>query len=998
MLSLNFISTAQQTIQTNGVEYTLFEQQWYTSKSVSDETYLLKDNHWQYLSPQYNTLYQIVGNEIAIEYKEGTSTNDIILLENASGISKTYTSPYGIHFYVINTGVDIFTAYQTVKNSSLIKNATITKYGKWAGLPNDTDFNSQWYLHQPNNMLASIQIDSAWDITTGDSSVVIAVIDAEIDWTHDDIGMGNDNYQSIYLNPGEDAWSDPLDPTTGNGIDDDGNGLIDDWKGWDFGHNLALTPGDNDTRISSPTYRHGTPVAGIIAAKRNNNLGIAGIAGGNNNSGVKVLPIKVMGLGGNPSTLSTATAVDYAVSMGVSIIQMSVDLPIVDAFILNPSIENAYNNGVLIIGAAGTLSPGDTIQEPIIYPASHPYVFSVSATDSLGQVSQYSNYGPRVNIAAPGEAIYSTGAADGYDYYIGSSFAAPIVAGIAGLMKSVNPCLSADIIQTILETTTDKIGGYDYDWRCSTKGHSRQLGYGKVNVYQAVKKASELQLPSGADLYMKDGHRDLGIEPNSGTLGTLTPDIVIRNDNDSIFETFGTLVYDELSKDSTLYLYVKVRNRGCSASLGTEQLKVYWSMIGATLTWPDDYNGVNTYPNTNEPVGGMINSVTLPVIPAGKFAVIEIPWQMPDISNYPALTSDGGHFVSILGRIEATNDPMTIAEDAYTYLNSRANNNIVLTNATIYFIGQKNRQLNSNPNEVELIGNPILIGNPTESVETYDFRFETTSTTPLSDVAEVEVTLSDAIWQAWQNSGMQQNGIELVSSSEQIIKLLSPTATLKNISLPPNEIDLITINPYFLTDVVHQYQEYDMNIVQIESTQQQEVGRFTSYFVIENRPVFNADAGNDEMMYEDETVHLSAINIGEDAIYNWYDQEGNLIYEGQEFYVSPEVTTEYELEVIALADGFKDYDEVMVNVLPYKIKSLNPNPATNQFTIEYDAQDANSVYLLITSPYTNHVYNYILNAQDENYTINISAFPAGLYSVVLICDGQLADQKALIIQ
>jgi hypothetical protein len=130
--------------------------------------------------------------------------------------------------------------------------------GKYDFIPNDTYRSSQWHL-------SPINAYQAWDVTTGQSNIIVSIIDSGTDWSHSDLGTGSDNYQNIYLNPGEDVWSNPNNPSTGNGIDDDNNGLIDDWKGWNYSNN------SNDVRTS---YFHGTFVAGIVGAKTDNNHGI----------------------------------------------------------------------------------------------------------------------------------------------------------------------------------------------------------------------------------------------------------------------------------------------------------------------------------------------------------------------------------------------------------------------------------------------------------------------------------------------------------------------------------------------------------------------------------------------------------------------------------------------------------------------------------------------------------------------------------------------------
>ena len=140
-------------------------------------------------------------------------------------------------------------------------------YGEYTGFtPNDTCFSEQEYLSR-------IKVDSAWSITTGSPSVKIGILDSGVDWLHPDLGLGQDSYQNIFCNPGENDWMNPNDPSTGNHRDDDGNGFIDDYKGWSF---------VNKTNDSRPLKNdHGTFVAGIIGAKTNNRIGISGITGGN---------------------------------------------------------------------------------------------------------------------------------------------------------------------------------------------------------------------------------------------------------------------------------------------------------------------------------------------------------------------------------------------------------------------------------------------------------------------------------------------------------------------------------------------------------------------------------------------------------------------------------------------------------------------------------------------------------------------------------------------
>lgn len=153
--------------------------------------------------------------------------------------------------------------------------------------------------------------------------------------------------------------------------------------------------------------------------------------------------------------------------------------------------------------------------------------------------------------------------------------------------------------------------------------------------------------------------------------------------------------------------------------------------------------------------------------------------------------------------------------------------------------------------------------------------------------------------------------------------------------------------------------------------------------------------GNDKKINKEETITLSASIINRNAVYNWYGSEGNLIYSGTNLTVSPEITTKYKLEVISEMDGFKDYDDVEVRVNPYILKSIIPNPASNSVVVNYDATDASSAYLMIVNSVTGNSNNYILDVESTELVLDISAYPYGLYSVILVCNGEIVASKNL---
>jgi hypothetical protein len=144
-----------------------------------------------------------------------------------------------------------------------------------------------------------------------------------------------------------------------------------------------------------------------------------------------------------------------------------------------------------------------------------------------------------------------------------------------------------------------------------------------------------------------------------------------------------------------------------------------------------------------------------------------------------------------------------------------------------------------------------------------------------------------------------------------------------------------------------------------------------------------------------ETLHKS---IGEDAEYNWYNSADSLIHTGTFFWVTSDTAQKYRLEVIALADGFKDYDEVTVNVKQYEITGIAPNPTTGMVTVNYDATGAASSYRIITKPYDPATDIVTLDPAQTQVTLNLSGNAAGFYGVILICNNQFADHKLILLQ
>lgn len=322
--------------------------------------------------------------------------------------------------------------------------------------PNDPRFAEQWALKNTGQSGGTAGVDikaeQAWDTTTGDRSIVVGVIDEGIDINHPDL---RDN---IWRNAGE---------VPGNNVDDDGNGFVDDYNGYDFFHNDASvydgSPGDNETDS------HGTHVAGTIGAVGNNSVGVTGV-----NWQVSLMSLKILGRDGErpaPSSVRlTVRAYGYA--------KMMRDLWVssggtrgANIRVLNNSYGGFGNSqteldairalgesGILFVASAGneSLSNDSSPHFPSGYNA--PNVISVTATNRLDTLSSFSNTGAlTVHMAAPGSAILSTTPNGTYSSFSGTSMAAPHVAGAAALIYAVYPNLSAPRLRAALLFSGDEI-------------------------------------------------------------------------------------------------------------------------------------------------------------------------------------------------------------------------------------------------------------------------------------------------------------------------------------------------------------------------------------------------------------------------------------------------------------------------------------------------------------------------------------------------------------
>ncbi|WP_221275442.1 S8 family serine peptidase [Microcystis aeruginosa] len=385
------------------------------------------------------TLAPHAPNQLIVKFKQGIASAEVAQFKSLFGAVSTQTIKLtGAQLWKLSGSLSvekILAQYRSnpifeyIEADYILTKGTITPK---ATFPNDPSFNQLWGLHNTGQSGgtpdADIDAPEAWDIQTGNPNLVIGVLDTGVDYNHPDLA-GN-----IWTNPGEIA---------GDGIDNDGNGYIDDIRGWDFAYN------DNNP---SDVQGHGTHVSGTIAGKGNNGVGVTGVAWN-----AKIMPLKFLDDTGSGTLSNAILAINYATAKGVKLTNNSWGGgPYTQA--LYDAINAAGQAGALFIAAAGNNSANADINP--MYPAAYNLanIVSVASTTRTDALSSFSNYGlTSVDLGAPGSDIYSLAPGGGYATLSGTSMASPHVTGAAALLWSQNPTWTAQQVKNTLMNTGDSI-------------------------------------------------------------------------------------------------------------------------------------------------------------------------------------------------------------------------------------------------------------------------------------------------------------------------------------------------------------------------------------------------------------------------------------------------------------------------------------------------------------------------------------------------------------
>ena len=358
---------------------------------------------------------------------------------NISGCENPYL--YNIFKFSVPQSSDILSIVQEYILDPFVVYAEPNYLVRACMTPNDPYFYLQWALHNTGQSGgtpdADIDAPESWDIETGDENIVIMISDTGVDWNHPDLAA------NIWINSDE-----ILD-----GSDTDRNGFVDDIRGWDFVNNDNNPMDDNG---------HGTSCAGIVSAATNNNIGVAGICWNS-----VIMPVKGLNYHGYGTYSDMAKGIKYAADNGANVISMSWTGTYSDT--IKYVVDYAYDKGAVLVAAAG--NDGNSNKK---YPAAYANVIAVAATNNKDSKISASNYGPWIDVAAPGWEVYTTDLNDDYTYFSYTSCATPHVAGLAGLILSKTSSYSPAKVMSIIRNNTDPCESV-YD-----------IGTGRINAYKAL--------------------------------------------------------------------------------------------------------------------------------------------------------------------------------------------------------------------------------------------------------------------------------------------------------------------------------------------------------------------------------------------------------------------------------------------------------------------------------------------------------------------------------
>jgi subtilisin family serine protease len=401
---------------------------------------------------------KFVPGELLVRFRSGVGARArSTVLDALDATTKRRLPLPGLQLVRIAGGESVPEAIASFERRAQVRYAEPNFIFRIEATPDDPRFGELWGLDNSGQTVngtsgtpdADIDAPEAWDTTTGSSAVTVAVVDTGVDYDHPDLSP------NIRTNPGESGLG-----RESNGVDDDGNGYVDDWRGWDF------IESDNDPR---DLHHHGTHVAGTIGARGDNGSGVAGV-----NWRVGLLPVRVLDAGGFGTNATVTAGFAYAGANGAKVVNASLGGP---AYSQSMADAIASSPNTLFVVSAGNdaINNDANPQYPCNYTATN--LVCVAATTQSDGLAGFSDYGTgSVDLGAPGTNVLSAFPEDQFASLSGTSMAAPHVAGAAALLWAQEPVMSPDLVKSTLLSSVDPLPALE----------GKTVSGGRLNVYRAL--------------------------------------------------------------------------------------------------------------------------------------------------------------------------------------------------------------------------------------------------------------------------------------------------------------------------------------------------------------------------------------------------------------------------------------------------------------------------------------------------------------------------------
>jgi hypothetical protein len=545
-----------------------------------------------------------------------------------------------VYQFCTSPKADVLTMAAEYKADPSVEYAEPDYVGHAHLIPNDPWFGRQWGLYNtgfnppdhPGTYDADIDVTEAWDFWWGASGVVLAFLDTGIDSDHPDLS-------SVIWRVGQECWYPH------NGVDDDGNGYVDDCGGFDF-VNGYQSGGVwyNDANGPEDDNGHGTVSAGIAGAVTHNNVGVAGMfppLSGN----YSILPVKVIRSNGSFDYDKLEAGIYYAANNGAKVINMSLGGEGYSQALLD-AVNYAWYQGSVLVASMGNCNDSTPM-----YPARFYNTIAVGGTDtddSRCDTSDWSfmswdpicgsihgsNYGSHIDVVAPGNWIYSTDLGATYGYYAGTSVAAPFVSGLAALIISERlPGLPPDTVRQIIQSTADDRVGLPSE---DTPGWDQYHGWGRINA----KRALGIPAPAFHEDFNDCNLNGWAVYTSSGTFATDTSQWVSPHCGLHVSSPEGGYAYGmtktlylDTTQNFTIITYFKVPTTDNHWLLVLDNNWVSLVIDGGTnlLAWQGSHGGIKHLAtlNTNQ-----WYTIKIEVKPAFSSYNVYLDWSYVDYAYF----------------------------------------------------------------------------------------------------------------------------------------------------------------------------------------------------------------------------------------------------------------------------------------------------------------------------------------------------------------------------